>query len=58
MRNQLLAGLLATALASMTLACSAPDWTTKKNEQRGGSRGTTDRVALKGGVQASCASCD
>ena len=52
MRNQFLAGLLATALAPMALACSGPDSTTKKNEQRGGSRGTTDRVALKGCVQA------
>jgi hypothetical protein len=52
MMNHVLAGVLATALAPMALGCSAPDWTTKKNEQRGGSRGMTDRVALKGCVQA------
>lgn len=51
MRHQFVAALV-TALAPLALACSAPDWTAKKNEQRGGSRGTTDRVALKGCVQA------
>ena len=52
MRNQLLAGLLISALAAMTLACARPDATTQKNEQRGGARGTQDRIALKGCVQA------
>jgi hypothetical protein len=51
MRSQFLTGLLVTALAPMALACSAPDWATKKNEQRGGARGATDRIALQGCVQ-------
>jgi hypothetical protein len=51
MTNKFLAGVLVSALAPMILGCSAPDWTTKKNDQRGGSRGTADRIALTGCVQ-------
>lgn len=50
--HQLVAGLLISALAPMTIACARPDATTQKNEQRGGARGTQERVALKGCIQA------
>jgi hypothetical protein len=51
MRNHHLAHVLVAVLTAGTLACSAPNGSPRKNEQRGGARGTQDRVALKGCVQ-------